>query len=98
MSFWTLEERGAVAVATFERPPRNLMSMAAMGELEQLVEKIQWRDDITVLVLTGGLPGYFVAHADVDDLTALGRGEPVEGDPGSWPRTFALIESMPQPV
>jgi enoyl-CoA hydratase/carnithine racemase len=28
----------------------------------------------------------------------LGRAEPVEGDPGSWARTFALFSSMPQPV
>ena len=51
-----------------------------------------------LLVLTGGVDGYFVAHADLDDLAALGRGEPVEGDPGSWARAFALLESMPQPV
>jgi enoyl-CoA hydratase len=98
MSLWTLEERGPVAVATFERPPRNLMSMVAMGELEKLVEQISWRDDISVLVLTGGVPGYFVAHADLDDLVAIGKGEPIDGDPGSWARTLTMIEEMPQPV
>ncbi len=50
------------------------------------------------MVITGGVPGYFVAHADLDDLLRLGRGEPIEGDPGSWPRTFALLDAMPQPV
>jgi len=98
MSFWSLERTGSTAVATFTRPPRNLMSMAAMTELEALVGDIAADDAVHVLVLTGGIPGYFVAHADLDDLMALGRGEPVEGDPGSWARTFALIESMPQPV
>jgi enoyl-CoA hydratase len=98
MTHWTLEEHGAIALATFTRPPRNLMSMAAMGELEQLVSDVATRDDLNVLVLTGGVPGYFVAHADLDDLAALGRGEPVEGDPGSWARTFATLEAMPQPV
>jgi enoyl-CoA hydratase len=98
MTHWTLDEHGAVAVATFTRPPRNLMSMAAMGELEHLVAEVAARDDLTVLVLTGGVPGFFVAHADLDDLAALGRGDPVEGDPGSWARTFAALEAMPQPV
>jgi enoyl-CoA hydratase len=98
MTYWTLERFDAVGVATFTRPPRNLMSMAAMTELEQLVSEVAADADIRVLVLTGGVPGYFVAHADVDDLAALGRGEPVEGDPGSWARTLAALGAMPQPV
>jgi enoyl-CoA hydratase/carnithine racemase len=98
MGFWTLERHGVIALATFTRPPRNLMSMAAMGELEQLAGDVAGNDEITVLILTGGVDGYFVAHADLDDLTRLGRGEPVEGDPGSWARAFALLEAMPQPV
>jgi enoyl-CoA hydratase len=74
------------------------MSMAAMSELEQVSAGIADETEVAVLVLTGGVDGYFVAHADLDDLTKLGRGEPVEGDPGSWGRTFAQLESMPQPV
>jgi enoyl-CoA hydratase len=98
MTYWTIERFDAVGVATFTRPPRNLMSMAAMTELEALIAQVAGDADVRVLVLTGGVPGYFVAHADVDDLAALGRGEPIEGDPGSWARTFAAIEAMPQPV
>jgi len=98
MQHWTLERHDAIALATFARPPRNLMSMAAMSELEQLVTDVATDDDIAVLVLTGGVDGYFVAHADLDDLTRIGRGEPVEGDPGSWARTLTLLERMPQPV
>lgn len=74
------------------------MSMAAMTELEQLVTAVSEDETISVLVLTGGIPGYFIAHADTEDLAALGRGEAVDGDPASWGRTLALIESMPQPV
>jgi enoyl-CoA hydratase/carnithine racemase len=98
MTSWTLERFDTVALATFRRPPRNLMSMAAMGELETLASEVAADAAVQVLVLTGGVAGYFVAHADLDDLAALGRGEPVEGDPGSWARTFALLEAMPQPV
>jgi enoyl-CoA hydratase/carnithine racemase len=99
--WWALERRppdGRVAVATFHRPPRNLMSMAAMTELEGLLGEVAADDGIQVLVLTGGVPGFFVAHADVEDLARIGAGQPVEGDPGSWSRAFALLESMPQPV
>ena len=97
--WWALEQPSeGVAVATFRRPPRNLMSMAAMTELEALLTEVAEDDATAVLVLTGGVPGFFVAHADVEDLARLGAGQPVEGDPGSWARAFALIESRPQPV
>jgi enoyl-CoA hydratase/carnithine racemase len=99
--WWALERHppeGKVALATFRRPPRNLMSMAAMTELEGLLGEVAGDESIQVLVLTGGVPGYFVAHADVEDLARLGAGQPVDGDPGSWARAFALIEAMPQPV
>jgi enoyl-CoA hydratase len=98
MGSWGVEQHGAVAVATFTRPPRNFMSFAAMGELGEVLEQLAARDDISVVVLTGGVRGYFVAHADLDDLGRLAQGKPTEGDPRSWGRTLALIESMPQPV
>jgi enoyl-CoA hydratase/carnithine racemase len=98
MTTWTLTRHGATALATFARPPRNLMSMAAMTELEAVLDVVAADESITVLVLTGGVPGYFVAHADLDDLSAMGRGEPVDGDPGSWSRAFERLATMPQPV
>src|SRR4051794_23408738 len=61
VSHWTLERRGNIALATFPRPPRNLMHMGGMAELEQLVTRVAADDDIAVLVLTGGVDGYFVA-------------------------------------
>jgi enoyl-CoA hydratase len=96
--FWSVSRRDGLAVATFNRPPRNMMSFAAMSELETLVSEIAADVKVSVLVLTGGVAGYFIGHADLEDLAALGRGQPVDGDPGSWFRTLRLLESMPQPV
>jgi len=98
MPNWAVERRGAVALVTFTRPPRNFMSMAAMTELEQVLAELAADDDVNVVVLTGGIDGYFVAHADLDDLVRIGRGEAVQGDPRSWGRALRLIETMPQPV
>lgn len=98
VTHWSIESRGAVALATFSRPPRNLMSMAAMAELEALLEQVAADESVNVLVLTGGVEGFFVAHADLDDLAAMGRGDAVEGDPGAWNRAFARLAAMPQPV
>jgi enoyl-CoA hydratase/carnithine racemase len=75
------------------------MSLAAMTELADALDDLARRsDEITVVVLAGGVDGYFVAHADLDDLAAMGRGEPVEGDPRAWRRALATLESMPQPT
>src|SRR4029453_10408469 len=41
---------------------------------------------------------YFIAHADLDDLASLGRGESVEGDPRAWRRPLSTLESVPQPT
>jgi enoyl-CoA hydratase/carnithine racemase len=42
--------------------------------------------------------GYFIAHADLDDLARIARGEDVGGDPGSWSKALDLLESIPQPT
>jgi len=75
------------------------MSFAGMNELAEHLEQLAGRtDDVSVVVLTGGVDGYFVAHADLDDLAALARGEPGTGDPGGWGRAMRLLEDMPQPT
>jgi len=74
------------------------MSFAAMTDLEGVLGGLAQDESVSIVVLTGGVDGYFVAHADLDDLTKIGRGEPVEGDPTSWSRTLYLLENMPQPT
>jgi len=98
VSFWSVEKHERVAVCTFTRPPRNFMSFVAMTELEDVLTRLASDESVSVVVLTGGVPGYFIAHADLDDLAKIGRGEPVEGDPRSWYRVLRLLESMPQPT
>ena len=95
---WTLTRRDAVALVTFTRPPRNFLGFAELEELAALLRPLGDRDDVSVVVLTGGLEGYFVAHADLEDLARLGRGEPAGGDPRAWYRTLTLLEALPQPV
>ncbi|MDQ3951024.1 MAG: enoyl-CoA hydratase-related protein, partial [Gemmatimonadota bacterium] len=66
MTTWSVERRNRVAVCTFIRPPRNFMSFAAMTELEGVLGDLASDDGVSVVVLTGGVDGYFVAHADLD--------------------------------
>ena len=93
MTTWSQQRHGPddrIAVLTFTRPPRNFMSFAAMTELEPVLQALADDESVSVVVLTGGVPGYFIAHADLDDLFALGSGQPVEGDPRAWGRVLTL--------
>ena len=98
MDTWTLERTGPIAIARFANPPRNSMRFADMTALEAIVTEVALDESVTVLVLASDVPGYFVLHGDLEDLIRLGEGEPVRGDPASWPRVLALFEAMPQVV
>lgn len=69
-----------------------------MSELEGVLKALAEDVSVHVVVLTGGVEGFFVAHADLDDLTKIGRGQAVEGDPTSWFRSLELLETIPQPT
>lgn len=99
MANWSLHVSEGVAVLTFTRPPANWMDLASMTELAGHLEALATRtQDVRVVMLTGGVDGYFIAHADLDDLALLGSGETPEGDPRAWTRALTLLESMPQPT
>ncbi len=92
---WTETRHGKVAVLTFARPPRNWMTLLSMTELVEHLERLAARsDEVSVVMLTGGVEGYFIAHADLDDLALLAKGEAVPGDPAAWARALGLLESM----
>jgi enoyl-CoA hydratase/carnithine racemase len=98
MTAWRLQRRGRVAIATFGLPPRNFMTFAGMTEFETIVERVAGDESLSVLVVGSDLPGYFIAHGDLEDLLAMGRGEPFDGDAASWLRVPDLFARMPQVV
>ncbi len=96
---WTETRLGRVAVFTFTRPPKNWMNILSMTELVGHLERLaKQSDEVTVVMLTGGIDEYFIAHADLDALAKLARGEDVGGDLGAWVDALSLLESMPQPT
>jgi enoyl-CoA hydratase/carnithine racemase len=99
MASWTLAQHDRVALLTFTRPPRNWMDTASMTELEGLlVEVADAGPSVGAVMLTGGIDGYFVAHADLDDLAKYARGETPPGDPRSWARCQHLLTAMEAPT
>lgn len=96
---WVETRYDKISVLTFARPPKNWMNLQSMTELVGHLERLATQsDEVTVVMLTGGVDGYFIAHADLDDLARLSKGESVEGDLGAWTKALALLESMPQPT
>lgn len=98
MSHWSLERRGPIALLAFNRPPINMLSFVAAGELHRALCALEQDPKVSVVVLTGSVPGYFIAHIDLDDVGRIARREPPQGDPDDFGRVTAKLESMPQPT
>jgi len=73
MGLVTGERRGAAAVFTYANPPLGTMTAAGAEELFQEVRRAVDDAEVRCIVLTGGLPGIFVRHHDVGELTVLGE-------------------------
>jgi len=99
MSSWSLDVRSDVAVLTFTREPDNQIDLKSMAELGDRLEALgKSTDTARVVMLTGGLDGYFIKHADIADLGRKGRGEVTPEEETAWRRTLGLLESIPQPT
>src|SRR3954452_18670645 len=98
MDNWTMRPFDQVALLTFTRPPRNYFDFASMEQLaDQLEALVAQSARYSVVMLTGGVDGYFVAHGDLADLQRAGRGEAPDGMK-TWLRLTGLLRDMPQPV
>ncbi|TYR80852.1 enoyl-CoA hydratase/isomerase family protein [Priestia megaterium] len=99
MDTWSIEYHDKVAVLTFTRPPKNTMDFTSIRRLGDHLESLAKKtDEVKVVMLTGGVDGYFIAHADLADLASNGRGESTEADLEGWDRALRLLEEIPQPT
>ena len=71
MGLVSVERRGGAAVITYANPP--LGTMTAAGSEEMLAAVTAASDDPAgrAIVLTGGLPGIFIRHYDVGELSVM---------------------------
>ena len=73
MKTWSRVVRDRVAVLTFTRPPKNYLDFGSIAELGSLLESLaEQSTDVRVVMLTGGVDGYFIAHGDLADLQKAG--------------------------
>jgi enoyl-CoA hydratase/carnithine racemase len=96
---WSSLLSDGVVIIDYVRPPDNVLGFADLAELE--TELRGWAADerARVVVITGGIEGYFVAHADLADVADLVADRPPRRyGPEQWGRPLALLAAIPQPV
>jgi len=96
---WNAELRGRVAILTYTRPPENVLGFADLAQLDATLQRWGGDERARVIVLAGGIPGCFAAHADLADVGALVHGSTAgPHGPDAWGRALTRISAIPQPV
>ena len=66
------ERRGGAMIVTYANPPLGTMTAAGALEMFAATEAAIEDPDVRCIIFTGGLPGVFIRHYDVGELTDLG--------------------------
>ncbi|QIS12290.1 enoyl-CoA hydratase/isomerase family protein [Nocardia arthritidis] len=66
-----VDQRGRVLTATVIAPPLNFVTPAVVRDLDTLTATAERDGTVGAIVLTGGLPGRFLTHADPAALTGM---------------------------
>jgi enoyl-CoA hydratase/carnithine racemase len=108
MGLVTSTRHGAASVFSYANPPLGTMTAAGAEELYLAVRAAADDAEVRCIVLTGGLPGIFVRHYDVGELTVLGERlaqapapapQPSAGRPaGGFLGLTDLVAAAPKPV
>jgi enoyl-CoA hydratase/carnithine racemase len=71
MTLVTTEDRGAVRTITYANPPFGTMTAAGSTETYEAMSAAIADAGVRVIVITGGLPGVFIRHYDVGELSVM---------------------------
>jgi len=64
----TIHDANGVVTCTMANPPRHTLVAREVAELDQLIDALEARDDVRVLIFTGAADGVFIAHYEVGEL------------------------------
>jgi enoyl-CoA hydratase/carnithine racemase len=109
MALVTTEDRGAVRVITYANPPFGTMTGAGSSEMYDAMTAAARDPTARVIVITGGMPGVFIRHYDVGELSQMADAAqsapvsaPAPPKPGERPPGFLslidLIAVVEKPV
>lgn len=99
MSLLTIVDHGAVRVIIYANPPFGTMTAAGSTEMFDAIVAAGEDQSVRVVVITGGLPGIFIRHYDVGELSdtadAVQSGAPRDASPsGPRPPGFHALTDM----
>jgi enoyl-CoA hydratase len=91
-----------VALCSIHNPPLNLMTGRMTEELDTLIQELAADEGVRVIVFTGGVPGVFITHFDVSELSLLSAME----TPAEMPKAAEMphhvmqrrLQDLPKPV
>lgn len=92
MSAFRAEQRGPALWVELSRPPVNVLDIATIGALREVVDDVSRRRDLRALVWCSAIDGTFSAGVDVADHAPARAREMLEGFHG----LFHRLDSMPQ--
>src|SRR5262245_36822048 len=104
MALVTASRQGTTVVLTYANPPFGTMTAAGSTEMSHALKAAVDDPAVRAIVITGGVPGIFIRHYDVDELFAMSealRGPPPEDrggprDPG-YLEMVDLVAAAPKP-
>ncbi len=95
---------GGVFVIRFFNPPTNLMNARMVAELREALKMFDEYAPVRVIVLTGAIPGYFIQHYDVGELSTSADAAAKDANIGAGGELHEMhqllleIEAMSKPV
>lgn len=108
MGLVTVERRGGTAIMTYANPPFGTMTAAGAQEMLEAFRPLAADPAVRAVIVAGGVPGIFIRHYDVGELSAASdasqdRPLPPPAEPGTRPRQgfLALVDEIveaPKPV
>ena len=108
MGFVSVERHGGAALVTYANPPLGTMTAAGAQEMLDKLRPLAGDPQVRSIVITGGVPGIFIRHYDVGELSAASdaaeaRPAPPPPAPATKPTQgflalVDLIAEAPKPV
>lgn len=90
-------DRG-VATVTIDNPPLNLITSVLFRSLAKCSAQLADDDDVRVVVLRSAVPGFFIAHFDVEAIGTFPTDGPAVEEPelGGFDRMCEAFRTMPK--
>lgn len=92
---WSHEE--FIATIKIERPPANALSSQVLKELSDILDEVEFHQDIRVIVLRGE-GRFFSAGADIKEFTTISTGEAFGSLSTLGQDLFERMERFPKPI